>query len=177
MRNKQENDKMTAKLLIPLVLLTAMGLPTKALAHVIETNYLLPESGTPTLESKRTGDTGIKFSSTYNTGEPFSNGKVTIWAPDNEDKPWLVSKMDENGEYEFKPDPSKTGDWTIDIGEGGHWDSWTIPVKAQGNSIIYGELSDASSTMPEVPSQLLIIGAACLSGGVGSLLLRARYRR
>ncbi|MGB7417242.1 MAG: hypothetical protein WA902_23810 [Thermosynechococcaceae cyanobacterium] len=168
---------MTAKFLIPLAMLTLLGLPTKTLAHVIETDYLLPKPVAPNLKSTETSDSGIKFTTKFTSGEPFRNAKITIWAPNNEDKPWLVSHTNENGEYEFKPDPALAGDWTIDIGEGGHWDSWTIPVKAKGNSITYGELSDASSSMPALPPHMIAFGAACLSGGIGSVLLRARRQR
>lgn len=170
---------MTTKLLMPLALLAVLGLPTKAVAHLIETDYLLPsfeaasDQDAPSLEAD-SSDSSIKFTSKFTTGEPFKNGKITIYAPGNDEKPWLVSEMNENGEFEFEPDRSIEGDWTIEIGEGGHWDSWTVPVKAKGKSVTYGEISDASSQFPEVPSQLLVIGAACLSGGVGSVLLRRK---
>ncbi|MEO0378496.1 MAG: hypothetical protein AAF329_28650 [Cyanobacteria bacterium P01_A01_bin.17] len=171
---------MTAKLLMPLALLAVLGLPTKAIAHVIETDYLLPsleatsDQDAPSLEAEGADSSAITFTSQFTSGEPFKNAKITIYAPGNDEKPWLVSEMDENGEFEFEPDKSIEGDWTIEIGEGGHWDSWTVPVKAKGKSVTYGEISDASSQFPEIPAQLLVIGAACLSGGVGSTLLRRK---
>ena len=164
---------MTAKLLMPLALLTVLGLPTTALAHVIETDYLLPTPKASSLEADQKGS-AIKFSAKFTSGEPFKNGKVTIYAPGNQEKPWLVTQLDENGEFEFQPDQETEGDWTIDIGEGGHWDSWTVPVKTKGKKVTYGEISDASSQLPEMPTQLWVIGAACLSGGVGSVLLRRK---
>ncbi|MGF1600918.1 MAG: hypothetical protein GFH24_608378n38 [Chloroflexi bacterium AL-N5] len=167
---------MTAKLFMPLALLTVLGLPTTAVAHMIETNYLLPSPVSPGVKTSQEGS-GVKFTAKFSSGEPFSNGKVTIYAPGNDEKPWLESQMNEEGEFEFQPDQSKEGDWTINIGEGGHWDSWTVPVKAKGKSITYGEISDASSQTPEMPPQLLVLGAACLSGGIGSVVLRSRRQR
>lgn len=171
---------MTAKLLMPLALLAVLGLPAKALAHVIETDYLLPSLGAaaasdaPSIEADTSDSSAIKFTSQFTSGEPFKNGKITIYAPGNDQEPWLISKTDENGEFEFEPDKSIEGDWTIEIGEGGHWDSWTVPVKAKGKGVTYGEISDASSILPEIPSQLLVIGAACVSGGLGSVLFRRK---
>ena len=164
---------MNAKLLMPLALLTVFGLPATAFAHVIETDYLLPSLTAPSLEADKSKD-AIKFTAKFTSGEPFKNGKITIYAPDNTEEPWLVTQMNEKGEFEFEPDRAKEGDWTIDIGEGGHWDSWTVPVKATKKGVTYGEISDASSQLPEIPAQLLVIGAACLSGGVGSALLRRK---
>lgn len=165
---------MTTKLLMPLVLLTILGLPAKSLAHMIETDYLLPSLAAPSLQADNTdSSTAIKFTAQFSSGEPFKNAKITIFAPDNEAEPWLVTQMDENGEFQFEPDQTKQGDWTINIGEGGHWDSWVVPVKAKGKSVTYGEISDASSVPQEFPPALFVIGA-CLSGGLGSVLLRRR---
>jgi nickel transport protein len=167
---------MTTKLLMPIALFTVLGLPTTAFAHMIETDYLLPAPVAPGVKASQDRGT-VKFTARFSSGEPFSNGKITVYAPGNEDTPWLETQTNEEGEYEFQPDQSQEGDWTINIGEGGHWDSWTVPVKAKGKSVTFGEISDASSQTPGVPPHLLVIGAACLSGGIGSVLLRARRQR
>ncbi len=168
---------MTAKLLMPLALLTVLGLPTKVMAHMIETNYLLPTLDAPSLNTDSTSDAAITFTAKFSSGEPFKNGKVTIYEPGNMDEPWLVSQLDEKGEFEFLPDRSKQGEWTINIGEGGHWDSWTVPVKTKGKNVTFGEISDASATTPGIPPNLLVIGAICVSGGLGSVLLRTHRQR
>lgn len=167
---------MKAKLLLPLALFTVFGVSTRTLAHVIETDYLLPAPVTGG-ETDSVSRSAIKFTAKFSSGEPYPNAKVTIYAPDDQEKPWRVMQANEKGEFEFLPDRSKPGEWTVDIGEGSHWDSWTVPVMSTGGSITYGELSDASSHLPSIPPQLLVIGAACISGGVGSVLLRSHRRR
>lgn len=165
---------MTAKALMPLALLTVLGLPTQTLAHSIETNYLLPAPIAPNVEVDNANSAAIKFTTQFSTGEPFAHAKVTIYAPNRADEPWLVTQTDENGEVEFQPDQAQEGEWTIDIGEGSHWDSWTVPVQSRDGSIIYGEISDASSGLTPQPASFLVLGAVCLWGGVWSVLVRAR---
>ncbi|PZD71028.1 hypothetical protein C1752_08470 [Acaryochloris thomasi RCC1774] len=168
---------MKAKLFLPLTLLAVLGISGKTLAHVIETDYLLPTPIAPDGVTGSVSRSAIKFTAKFSSGEPYPNAKVTIYAPDDQEKPWRVMQANEEGEFEFQPDQSKPGEWTVDIGEGSHWDSWTVPVMSTGGSITYGELSDASSHLPSIPPQLLVIGAACVSGSVGAVALRSRRRR
>ena len=118
-------------------LVLALGLvtiPKIVLAHAIQTNYLL-ESDT------------LEIQSVFGAIEeyPNPNAKITIYAPNNPEQPWLETQTDENGEYSFKPNLDIEGEWAIEIGDedSEHWDRIIVPIT--DDSINYLEISDLPS--------------------------------
>ena len=101
------------------LLLLAFAMPTKVLAHAIETNYLL-------LLSK------LEFRSTYSTGEPVQGAEVKVFAPNDMSQPWKTIMTNEEGRFAFAPDPSIPGNWEVEIKQEGHEDYWTVPVGVNG---------------------------------------------
>ncbi|GBF82267.1 carboxypeptidase regulatory-like domain-containing protein [Aphanothece sacrum] len=107
------------KLLVLLpILLGIVAIPTKILAHAVETNYLLSNQ--------------LEFQTKYSTGEPLKGAKVMVYAPNNPDKPWMEGKTDEEGRFSFLPDKSIKGDWQVEILQEGHEDYLTVPVDEKG---------------------------------------------
>ena len=107
------------RLTLGLAFLTFFAIPTKVLAHAIETNYLL-------LLSK------LEFQSTYSTGEPVQGAEVKVFAPNDLSQPWKTIMTDEEGRFAFAPDPSISGNWEVEIKQEGHEDYWTVPVGING---------------------------------------------
>ncbi len=62
----------------------------------------------------------VELTAKYDTGEPVSNGQVSIYAPGDPTTPWKTGQCDENGRFTFTPDPSKTGTWDIQVRQAGH---------------------------------------------------------
>ncbi|HEY9878813.1 MAG TPA: carboxypeptidase-like regulatory domain-containing protein [Leptolyngbyaceae cyanobacterium] len=110
---------MNRMLFAALSLLAVLTVPVKALAHAVETNYILDGPG-------------LEFQSTYSTGEPLQGATVQIFAPSNPDKPWMEITADDEGRFAFTPDTSIPGDWEVVIRKEGHDDFWTVPVDKQG---------------------------------------------
>jgi len=115
-------------LLVALVTCLALiGLPGAAWAHQVETFYTLGSQ--------------IEFQSVLGEGEPFAGATVTIYAPNQPDRPWRTLTTDANGRFAFLPDESIPGDWEIAIEseDVSHADYWTVPVGDTG--IIYDGIS------------------------------------
>ena len=98
----------------------------------------------------------------FDNGEPLKNGQVTVYSPDRPDTPWSQGMTDEQGRYQFMPDMSKAGEWTIRIREAGHGAIVTIPVEARGGS--------ASGTTGYSFAQIALMMACVLWGAVGTAL-------
>lgn len=150
----------TRNLLAPLVLLTIVGFPLRSLAHMVESNYILTDQ--------------LEFTSTFSTGEPFQDAPVKVYAPNDPDKPWLETKTDANGKFAFKPDPTIPGNWEVQIGTGGHFDSYTVPVAAKGVEL--DQIVEAGNQdVHYAASPLLLAGAALIvGGGIGTAYLTRR---
>jgi nickel transport protein len=148
---------MKAKLLMPLVLLTTLGLPAQVLAHSVQTDYLLNVQK------------DLEITSTFSTEEPLQNAKVQVFAPGNPTQPWAEGKTDAQGRFIFEPDKTLPGEWEVRIGEGGHMDILTVPVGQEGVNV-----EEISNLPRQLSPKLLLVGAACLSGGLITLFLRSR---
>ncbi len=107
--------------------LALMGLPSSAWAHQVETFYTLGNQ--------------LEFQSVLGEGEPFVGATVTIYAPNQPDRPWQTLTTDAEGRFSFVPDESIPGDWEVAIEseDASHADYWTVPVGGQG--IIYDGIS------------------------------------
>ncbi len=158
---------MKSILTLSAVLLSLVSLPKVALAHSVETDF---QSMSNRLEIK----------SMFSTGEAFENAPVVIYAPNNPTQPWLEAKTDANGEFVFQPDPSIPGEWSIEIGEGGHWDQIIVPVNEQGiesEKVGYRDGHPYHTHNPIANRYILtgVVGVAII-GGVGSGLLRRKLK-
>ena len=149
---------MKTKLLMPLVLLTVLSLPVQARAHSVQTDYLLNVQQ------------DLEITSTFSTDEPFKHAKIQVYAPGNPTEPVFEGTTDAQGQFAFQPDKTRTGDWEIHIGEGGHMDILTVPVNQGGVDV------DAISATPpqRAPHTLLWVGATCIAGSLVTLRLRTR---
>lgn len=110
----------TSSLAALLISATALLSAQSAIAHSVQTDYLLsPESE-------------LSLDVTYSTGDPVSETMVKVYSPDNPDEPWMEGKTDENGQFKFLPDNGKEGEWTVKIGEYDHGDILMVPVDQNG---------------------------------------------
>lgn len=145
-----------------LALVAILGLSSPALAHSLETNYLIsPQSQ-------------LQLHTQFSTGEPFQQAPVRVFSPADDTKPWLEGKTDAKGEFAFAPDRSLRGDWFVEIGEftqSNHSDALTLAVDPQGIQV-----KDVTEKQASYPwgKQMLVLGFAALSGGIGRKLLASR---
>lgn len=133
----------------------AIALPFKAIAHSVETDYLLDSRNQLSVTSK------------FSTGDPLPNAKVVIYAPDQPDKPWIEGTTDANGTYAFQPDPALKGEWKVRIGQGDHGDILYVPVSAQGIEV--DKISQLGYDTPHsVAGQMALMGAIAVASGLGT---------
>ncbi|WP_299415715.1 hypothetical protein [Acaryochloris sp. IP29b_bin.148] len=150
---------MKSKVLMPLILFAILGLPAKAMAHALETNYVLEDTNK------------VQFTAVFSTGEPHKNAKVKIYAPNDLSKPVLETQTDENGQFTLETDQKMPGEWEVSIGESGHQDILTVPVTHKGVNL------NEISTVPTTPSPQIPLVAIVLSGGMGSAVFATRRLR
>ena len=127
--------------LIGLALISSLVIPLeKASAHMVETDYLLSP------------DNGLAIDVNFSTGEPLADAPVKIYSPDNLEEPWMEGRTDENGEFSFKPDQERKGEWTVEIGEFSHADYLSVPVESDGiqiDNISQGLSQDLWASLPQ----------------------------
>jgi nickel transport protein len=161
---------MKLRLALPMAMLAIAGVAPKALAHMIETDFSL------------FGEE-LEFTSTFSTGEPVQEAKVTIYSPENPDEPWAELTTDEAGRFSFDPDESIAGNWEIRIEQGiGHADLWTVPVSDEigvdFDNITQSIEEDEPTYFASVnPGVLAGVGLLGLSAFVGGLVYATRNRR
>ena len=147
---------MNKVLFASLILLAGLGIPSKVLAHAVETNYLLSSD--------------LEIKSNYSTGEPLEKAEVVIYAPNNPSEPWMVGNMDEQGRFSFMPDLSIPGDWEVQINQEGHEDFLTIPVKDK--KIEVDEISKVDNRDIHYASiPLESVGAIAAVAGIGAAFI------
>lgn len=138
--------------LIIFIILLA-GTPGTALAHGVKVTYATTSV--------------IQIMAAYGTGEPFSEGQVTIFAPDNPSVPWATGKVDENGRYFFTPAPSKPGTWDVQVRRAGHGGMVHIPV---------GTTQTAAGHTGYTTAQIVLMGVCATWGFVGTALFFSRRK-
>ncbi|MEM8501917.1 MAG: carboxypeptidase regulatory-like domain-containing protein [Cyanobacteria bacterium P01_D01_bin.1] len=96
--------------------------PTQAMAHQVQTNYVL--------DSQASGESSdrLQLRTTFSNGQPLKGAKVKVYAPDQPYRVHAVGKTDSRGRFTFVPDQPISGDWEIDIKKEGHQDIVTVPV-------------------------------------------------
>jgi nickel transport protein len=121
---------MKVRRILPFMLLGILALPGKALAHAVQTNYLLSNQ--------------LELQSTFSTGAPLKGAKVTVYAPNNPHRPWLQGVTDAQGRFAFLPDTAIEGNWEVTIRQQGHGDILTVPVGQDG--VEFDLISQAASS-------------------------------
>uniref|UniRef100_B8HTV2 YtkA-like domain-containing protein n=1 Tax=Cyanothece sp. (strain PCC 7425 / ATCC 29141) TaxID=395961 RepID=B8HTV2_CYAP4 len=160
---------MKAVLIALLLLFTTLGLASPALAHTVETNYEIAHKAE------------LKLHSQYSTGEPLKQAPIRVYAPSSADKPWLESTTDVQGQFAFTPDRSLWGEWFVEIGDftqNDHSDALTVAVHPAGIEVkeIQEKQAQAPAQTPfSFHPQLIVLGFAALSGGIGKLF-SSRWR-
>jgi len=136
-----------------LVLLLNLSLPAVAFAHGVEITHQVKSD--------------IEITAKYDTGEPMSEGQVTIFAPDNPSTPWFTGKCDKDGHFVFTPDPSKPGTWDVQVRKAGHGGIIHIPV---------GEDVSVSGSTGYTTLQIVLMAACVVWGLVGTALFFTRRK-
>jgi len=116
-------------LMLAAVLGTAAGLatmPTKALAHQVQTNYILNSQASDESTDR------LELRTTFSNGQPLKGAKVHVYAPDQPYRVHAVGKTDSQGRFTFVPDEPISGDWEVNIEREGHQDILTVPVTEEG---------------------------------------------
>ncbi|AGL00288.1 carboxypeptidase regulatory-like domain-containing protein [Desulfoscipio gibsoniae] len=142
------------KLFVSILAVSLLVWPAAAFAHGVDINY----------QTK----TAVEIEAKYDTGQPVSEGQVTVYAPDNPAKPWTTGKADENGRYIFTPDPAKPGTWDVQVRLAGHGGMVPVPV---------GVDSDVAAAGTGYTTMQIVLMSACVIWGlVGTALYFARRK-
>lgn len=126
---------------LPLLVLFTFNLSPKALAHGVKIETQVIQA--------------IEIKATYNSGEPMKQGQVTIYAPDDRGTPWLEGSTDDQGQFIFTPDLTKSGNWDIKVRQAGHGNLITIPID-----------TTVTTHTPAIRSQQSVTGYTPLQTGV-----------
>lgn len=153
---------MKAIIITLIMLLTFLGSPSTAFAHLLETNYLIPTQ------------TKLEIQAVFSSGEPLPLAPVKVFAPNDPSKPWMEGTTDEQGKFAVVIDKSIEGEWEVEIGDlenSEHGDILTIPV---GKSGIEG--NEISQRLPQKENkgikQIAILGFATIAGVFGRKLIK-----
>ncbi|MEL6813322.1 MAG: hypothetical protein AAFP03_00750 [Cyanobacteria bacterium J06598_3] len=113
-------------------------IPGRALAHQVQTNYILngqsEATATSPLLAAPQADAGasLELRSTFGNGQPLKGASVTVYSPEQPNRVWQKGLTDSEGRYTFKPDESITGEWEVNIKRDGHQDIISVPVTETG---------------------------------------------
>lgn len=99
-------------------LFSIISFPSPAFAHSVETNYQLRANA-------------LEIHLTFSTGEAFENAAVVVRPPSELGLEPIKGHTNAQGIFIFQPDYSIPGNWSVEIGEGSHWDFLNIPVTNQ----------------------------------------------
>lgn len=152
---------MRQALLLPVALLSTLGIAERAIAHGVEIEYQAAQA--------------ITVMATYDSGEPMAEAQVAVFSPDNPSEPWMTGTTSEQGVFTFAPDASVLGDWEVQVRQAGHGDIVTIPVEenfAEGGAGGSTDNVAASSggTSSFTPLQKIVVMGAVVWGFVGTAL-------
>ena len=142
--------KVLAVLFVPLL---ALGVSATAYAHGVILEYEV--------------NVVIEILAAFDTGEPMAEAQVTVYAPDDPSTPWLTGVCDEQGRFNFTPDPSKSGIWDVQVRHLGHGGMIHIPV---------GETMTLSGGTGYSAPQIALMAGCVIWGFVGTALFFAKRR-
>jgi nickel transport protein len=116
---------------------TTGGLP--ALAHGVVLNHRQVDS--------------VEVQAIFESGEPMAGAQVVVYAPDSPQEAWQQGTTDDQGRFNFVPDPAQPGNWEVMVRQAGHGSIITVPVAADPAA------APGSETAPADPE-----GAATAAG-------------
>ena len=77
-----------------------------------------------------TQTSAIAIQASFEDGTPMKNAQAVVYSPQDPTTPWLTGITDENGQFNFVPDPNLSGNWDVKIRQSGHGDIISIPLVA-----------------------------------------------
>lgn len=150
------NTHFRAKALMLAAVLGLAAVPTKAMAHQVQTNYFLNDVSGDSLE----------LQTTFSNGEPLKGAKVTVYSPEQPFRAQATGRTDDRGRFTFTPDQAVSGDWEVNIERAGHQDILTVPVTEEGidlNDLASVENADVHyASSPVAAAGSVAIALACL---------------
>jgi nickel transport protein len=102
------------QVIFPLIFAFFLVTPVKTLAHGTKIEYRQIQ--------------GIQIQAKYDDGKPMKSAQVVIYAPNNPGESWLTGVTDDQGYFQFIPDPSQPGNWDIKVRQAGHGEILTIAL-------------------------------------------------
>jgi len=108
----------------------------------------------------------------YDSGEPMSFARVTVFAPADPTVPWQEGQTDGEGRFWLQPDPQLKGLWQVRIRQAGHGVVVNVPV---GEELIQAEGIPASPPLFG-PLQRGVMAACVIWGCLGTALFFSRPR-
>ena len=165
---------MSQRLRHQLLAIAAIGVATlpivssKALAHQVQTNYILKDQANSLSSSQTQAATGrsIELHSEFPNGEPLKGANVVIYAPNQPGRIWAKGVTSSEGRFDFAPDIAIKGDWEVQITRAGHADILTVPVSANGIEADLVSQTAASDLHYAEASPWAIVGSVLLSAAV-----------
>lgn len=119
----------------------------------------------------------VKLQAHFDSGEPMTGGQVTIYAPDNPSSPWLTGTCDEQGRFQFTPDPAIPGTWEVQVRLAGHGDIVYVPIGAADHATApSGTVTQIMSDSSYSPLQLVVMGGSVVWGLFGTALFFSNRR-
>lgn len=112
---------------------------------------------------------GIEIEAVYDTGHPMAGGEAIVYAPDNPAKPWTTATLDDQGRFNFFPDHSLTGTWSVQVRQSGHGAMIHIPISDAGV-----EKAEPLSGNSLSKLQKLVIALSFVWGSIGTALFFSR---
>lgn len=115
--------------------------------------------------------TGIALQARYDTGQPMSEARISVFAPDNPAKPWLTGNCDEEGRFSFIPDPALSGTWSIQARLAGHGAMVHIHLDQEESEQALQSVAPGLNT-----GQRWLMAAAIIWGCIGTALYFSKRR-
>lgn len=146
------------------ILLAAALSPAPALAHAALLELRSVEA--------------IRIVAFYDTGEPMAQAQVIVYAPDAPASAWSRGVTDDEGRFDFVPDPSLPGRWSVQVRQAGHGAIAHVDLPAAENgprvetAVLIATDAGAGGTL----LQRVTMVALVLWGALGTALFFTRRR-
>lgn len=115
-------SSLSRKVLMFAAVLGMAAMPTKAMAHQVQTNYFVNNQA----------DDSLELRTTFGNGEPLKGAKVTVYSPDQPLRARVTGITDSQGRFTFQADNAISGEWEVNIERAGHQDILNVPVTPEG---------------------------------------------
>ena len=122
----------------------------------------------------------IRIVAFYDTGEPMAQAQVIVYAPDAPASAWSRGVTDDAGRFDFVPDPSLPGRWSVQVRQAGHGAiaHVDLPATEDGPRVETAVLiaTDGSGSVGGTLLQRVTMVALVLWGALGTALFFMRRR-